>query len=84
MLVVHIKGGATIMWEEWGEDSRSHNHVFLGTVADWLYESLVGIKPVEPGYSTVEIKPELTAYVDEAQSRTKTHHGVVVKRAQRL
>jgi len=44
-------------WEAWGDRARSHNHAFRGTVDDWLFQYLVGIKPTEPGYRSIQIKP---------------------------
>jgi alpha-L-rhamnosidase len=49
--------GATTMWEEWGDSSRSHDHAFLGTVDDWLYERVAGIEPAAPGYTKIKIQP---------------------------
>ncbi len=49
--------GATTMWEEWGNTSRSHDHAFLGTVDDWLYERVAGIEPAAPGYTKIKIQP---------------------------
>ena len=49
--------GATTMWEEWGAGARSHDHAFLGTVDDWLYQRVAGIEPAAPGYTAVVIKP---------------------------
>ncbi|WP_329128944.1 glycoside hydrolase family 78 protein [Streptomyces sp. NBC_01476] len=49
--------GATTMWEEWGAGSRSHDHAFLGTVDDWLYQRVAGIEPAAPGYTKVRIQP---------------------------
>ena len=43
--------------EEWGAGARSHDHAFLGTVDDWLYQRVAGIEPAAPGYTAVVIKP---------------------------
>lgn len=40
--------GATTMWEEWQNTSRSHDHAFMGTVDDWLYQRVAGIRRRRP------------------------------------
>ena len=42
---------------QWEADSRSHDHAFLGTVDDWLYQRVAGIEPAAPGYTKVTVKP---------------------------
>ncbi len=49
--------GATTMWEEWGANSRSLDHAFLGTVDDWLYQHVAGVQAAGPGYTGIRIQP---------------------------
>ena len=51
--------GWTSLGEYWEETSRSRNHHFFGTIVQWFYEDLVGFQPLEPGYRTIEYKPEI-------------------------
>lgn len=85
--------GATTMWEEWHEGSRSHQHAFLGTVEDWLYQRVAGIEPAAPGYTEIRIKPhpvgDLTnaaAHVDSPLGRVASawtrKQGVLTLRTQ--
>jgi alpha-L-rhamnosidase len=63
-----IRHGATTIWERWDgwtEDAgfqtpmmNSFNHYSLGSVGEWLYEYVAGIRPAEPGYARVIIAPE--------------------------
>ena len=39
-----IENGATTMWEHWSQEARSRGHYFLGTVDDWLYHHVAGIR----------------------------------------
>ncbi|MDN5852430.1 MAG: glycoside hydrolase family 78 protein [Actinomycetia bacterium] len=84
--------GATTMWEEWNAESRSHDHAFLGTVDDWLYQRVAGIEPAAPGYSKVRIKPypvgplkTASAHVESPLGRVSTNwrrsRGVFMLRA---
>jgi alpha-L-rhamnosidase len=63
-----IRHGATTIWERWDgwtEDGgfqtpmmNSFNHYSLGSVGQWLYEYVSGIRAAEPGYRHVLIAPE--------------------------
>jgi alpha-L-rhamnosidase len=63
-----IRHGATTIWERWDgwtEEGgfqtplmNSFNHYSLGSVAQWLYEYVAGIRPAKPGYEHVLIAPE--------------------------
>jgi alpha-L-rhamnosidase len=63
-----IRHGATTIWERWDgwtEDRgfqtammNSFNHYSLGSVGQWLYEHVAGIRALEPGYARVLIAPE--------------------------
>ena len=63
-----IEQGATTIWERWDGWTDEHgfqdagmnsfNHYALGSVGDWLYESVAGIRPTAPGYERVLIAPQ--------------------------
>ena len=63
-----IRHGATTIWERWDgwtEDAgfqtpmmNSFNHYSLGSVGQWLYEHVAGIRAGAPGYAHVVIAPE--------------------------
>lgn len=66
--------GWTALGEHWEADTRSRNHHFFGTPVQWMYEDLAGIKPVEPGYKTIEFKP----YIPEGlESITVSYESVM-------
>jgi alpha-L-rhamnosidase len=70
--------GATTMWEQWEATARSHDHAFFGTVDDWFYTRLAGIRPAAPGYETILIKPFVpSAGVDNASATIDTIRGRV-------
>jgi alpha-L-rhamnosidase len=62
-----IRQGATTIWERWDGWTEeygfqtpmmnSFNHYSLGSVAEWLYEYVAGIRPGKPGYEHVIICP---------------------------
>ena len=59
--------GATTMWERWdgwtpgaGFETigmNSFNHYAFGSVGEYLYGVVGGIKPASPGYKTIRIQP---------------------------
>ncbi|HEV7775403.1 MAG TPA: family 78 glycoside hydrolase catalytic domain [Luteibacter sp.] len=67
--------GATSLWEHWKLASRSRGHYFLGTIDDWLYEDVAGLRPLAPGWQRIEFKPALTAWLDHASASTITPYG---------
>lgn len=64
-----IKHGATTIWENWdaikpdgsinNPEMNSYNHYSYGAVCQWLFETVVGISPVEedPGFKSILVKP---------------------------
>ena len=68
---------ATTMWEEWPSTSRSHDHAFLGTVDDWLYQRVAGIQPAAPGYSKVKIQPYPVGDLTSASAHVDSPFGQV-------
>ena len=58
-----VRNGATTIWELWNGNTadpamNSGNHVMLlGDLILWEYEYLGGIHALNPGYSTIQLKP---------------------------
>ena len=52
-----FSNGADTMWEMWDAGTRSRNHYFKGTVAQWLYEHVAGLRPGDAGYRTFTVRP---------------------------
>lgn len=67
--------GATTMWEEWNANSRSHDHAFLGTVDDWLYQDVAGIEAAAPGYTRVTIQPRAVGDLTHASAHVESPLG---------
>jgi alpha-L-rhamnosidase len=54
-----VEQGATTLWEHWKAESRSRGHYFLGTVDDWLFADVAGLRPTAPGWRAVRIEPRV-------------------------
>ena len=76
-----MKHGATTLWEKWsGKDS--HNHQMFGSVDEFLYEYLAGIRaPTDKGTSTaykhILIKPYVPDTLKQASASLETVRGNV-------
>lgn len=70
--------GRTGLWEGWGVQSvRSLNHMMLGTIGDWFYKDLAGIRPLEPGFALFAIDPDLSPGLDSVDATRNTPYGTL-------
>ncbi|MDH6451880.1 MULTISPECIES: family 78 glycoside hydrolase catalytic domain [unclassified Streptomyces] len=69
------ENGADTMWEMWPLDSRSRDHYFQGTVAQWLYENVAGLRPGDAGYRTFTVRPDARTGVNWARTSIRTVRG---------
>lgn len=55
-----LHSGATTIWETWkySDNVYSHNHPMFGSVGEWFYQALGGIKPGSAGFRKIIIKPQ--------------------------
>jgi alpha-L-rhamnosidase len=73
--------GATTMWESWdgvdksGAARKSLNHTAFGAVVAWIFETVVGISRLEPGYRRVRLAPHIGAGLTRAAGRIRTPFG---------
>ncbi|MFF5991916.1 family 78 glycoside hydrolase catalytic domain [Prauserella flavalba] len=69
--------GADTMWEMWHLDSRSRDHYFQGTVTQWLYENVGGLRPGDAGYARFVVRPDARTGVSWARTSLDTVRGEV-------
>ncbi|MDR0416909.1 MAG: glycoside hydrolase family 78 protein [Propionibacteriaceae bacterium] len=79
--------GATTTWERWDSvlpDGRlndpvmtSLNHYALGSVCDWLYQVVAGIRPAAPGYRRLLIHPRPGPGIAWAKARYDSAVGPI-------
>jgi alpha-L-rhamnosidase len=53
--------GFTSLGEDWTAGTRSRNHHMFGAIVQWLYEDYAGLRPLAPGYATIEFRPGVSA-----------------------
>ena len=88
-----VKVGATTVWERWDafrEDGSSNtgaqdgthgmvsfNHYANGAVGDFFYRRIAGIEPLEGGYKTFSINPQLGGNLTWAKASVLTGYGEI-------
>ena len=77
-----VDNGATTFWETWDAISpdgvirpMSFNHYAPGSVDDWLYRRVAGIRSTSPGYRTAVIEPDFDIGVDHVAAHVGTPYG---------
>jgi alpha-L-rhamnosidase len=72
-----IASGATTMWENWSYENGSHCHPMYGSVCDWMYRYVVGIRP-DPdssGFNKITIAPWPGPELTHASAKVQTLRG---------
>ena len=72
-----VKEGLTTLGEYWEENPRSHCHDMMGHIIEWYYNGLAGIKPLEPGFKRVLIKPYLPKSMNYMKCRYESVNGTI-------
>ncbi len=77
-----IDRGATTIWETWKESDNiySNCHPMFGSVSEWLYRWLAGIRPDPeyPGFERFTIAPALPAGLDHVNCTYHSPYGEIV------
>ncbi len=84
-----IENGATTIWERWNSYTKGHgfmsagmnsfNHYSFGSVCEWMFNYMVGIKTDGPAYKHIIIKPEISKdNISHAQAWLNTMNGKIV------
>ncbi|WP_106829413.1 family 78 glycoside hydrolase catalytic domain [Parabacteroides pacaensis] len=72
-----LESGATTIWETWkySDNVYSHNHPMFGSVGEWLYQSVLGIYPLLPGFKQFQVKPQPAGDLTWAKGCYKSLYG---------
>jgi alpha-L-rhamnosidase len=77
-----IKNGATTIWETWKEsdDTFTNCHPMFGTVTEWFYRWLGGIRPDpnHPGFSEFTLAPTTPEGLDHIKCASDAPQGTIV------
>lgn len=84
-----VNQGATTIWEHWDgindhgkiwdKSMNSFNHYALGSVGDWMYEVMAGIKIDEtaPAFRSIILQPLADERLDYVEASVETAFGTV-------
>ena len=82
-----VKQGATTMWERWNSysiasgfgdaDMNSFNHYSYGSAGAYLYSSVLGIQPLEAGYTKALIAPKVDASLTHVSGSYDSVNGKI-------
>jgi alpha-L-rhamnosidase len=102
-----VENGATTIWERWNSYTREHgfggpdgkmnaamnsfSHYAFGAVTEWMFTSLAGIMPIEPGYIKIRLHPHFPASMSPsgvepitwAKASHESPHGTIASVWQR-
>lgn len=70
-----IANGHSTMFETWSLNSRSRDHHYFASIADWMRQRLAGLRPGAPGYKLVLVKPAIPDGLASAEAAMDTVHG---------
>ena len=74
----------TALGEHWPAATRSRNHHMFGSIVQWLYEDLAGMRPLDAGYRGIEFRPEIPAAgLDSVSASYESVRGTVATRWKR-
>ena len=77
-----IDQGATSVWETWKESDNtySNNHPMFGTVSEWCYRWLAGIRPDpnQPGFKCFFITPTTPKGLELVNCTYNSPYGKIV------
>ena len=81
-----VKNGATTIWERWDSyiaesetfsdaSMNSFNHYAYGSVGEWLFDTVLGIKPMEAGYKKFMLAPVICGTLTFANGEYECPYG---------
>lgn len=90
--IYQVQRGATTIWERWDaispegnvnetvmgdENMVSFNHYAFGSVGEFYYRNILGIRPLEAGYRKIEIVPTVDPRLGGAEGSYLSRAGMI-------
>jgi len=70
-----LRRGETTLLEFWQDECRSKCHDMLGTIYEWFYSTVLGLKPIENAYRTFEVDPPYDSEFGHVQGTFDSPYG---------
>jgi hypothetical protein len=78
-----VNNGETTLGEFWEDNPRSRCHDMMGHIAEWFYNGIAGIVPLEPGFGKIIIKPYLPETINYCQCSYSSIRGKITVKLER-
>lgn len=78
-----IRRGETTLNEFWQDECRSKCHDMLGTIYEWFYAAVLGVKPVGDAYRTFSVNPPYESEFNSVQGTVDCPYGLIAVDFQR-
>lgn len=87
-----VNCGATTTWERWdalrpdgtvneskmsGDNMVSFNHYSFGSVGEFYYRYILGIQPLEPGYTKISLRPFVDSRLGHVEGSYQSRAGEI-------
>jgi alpha-L-rhamnosidase len=72
-----LEDGATALYEHWTLDARTRDHHMFGSIDEWFYKHLAGVRPTAPGFAAVTVEPYVPTDLDRVAATVDTVRGDV-------
>lgn len=72
-----LRRGETTLLEFWQDKCRSKCHDMLGTIYEWFYAAVLGLKPIDNAYRTFEIDPPYESEFHHVQGSVDSPYGLI-------
>lgn len=70
-----IRRGETTLLEFWQDECRSKSHDMLGTIYEWCYEAVLGVRVEEDGYRRWSVRPPLNSEFGRVEGAIDCPYG---------
>lgn len=78
-----LRRGETTLLEFWQDDCRSKCHDMLGTIYEWFYAAILGVKPIGDAYKTFSFKPPYESEFNDVRGNVDSPYGDIAVHFQR-
>ncbi|CZR66690.1 uncharacterized protein PAC_16591 [Phialocephala subalpina] len=72
-----LRRGETTLLEFWQDECRSKCHDMLGSILEWFYVAILGLKVGEDGWRTFTVAPPYTSEFGEVKGSFDCPYGVI-------
>jgi hypothetical protein len=72
-----LRRGETTLNEFWQDACRSKCHDMLGTIYEWFYEGVLGVKAETKAYRTWRVKPPLNSEFGKVDGSVECPYGLI-------